>query len=518
MREAPQRDRPRAPRRWARSAASRPRSSATRSPRRTSSASSRSWSARRDGSGAERGAPARGGAHRCRRRCPGPAGRRHRGGARSLAAGQHVHGHAGRRGRLRHRRRRRGDVPGAAVPFGLTQFSPDTTPASGNLAGGYEYTDDQIRGFSLTHFSGAGCALLRDIPVLPTTTPVTASPAVPGTRNVAAQYVPEFDHAHESAAPGRYHVVLDPGTSRAIASDLTATTRTADGRFAFPATRNASVLLGAGGSALADGGRGTRIRPGRPGVTAACAAATSASSPRPTACSSPPGSRGRSSAYGTWRRDDAAPGRPPRPATAIRTPPTTRGPRRAVRHLRRPQAPAGRRAHRRLLRLRRRRPARSPGRGRGPPGAALRRSAAAAWRSRWAGCGSRRDRAGPVRDMATSLYHALVGPNVSTDVDGRYTGMDGRVHRAAHGARYANVSGWDIYRTQSPLMALLAPGRASTWPRRWSTERARAAACPAGPTPTSRPTSWSATRRTRSSPGCTRSAPGRSRPAPPYAG
>lgn len=56
--------------------------------------------------------------------------------------------------------------PGAVMPFGMTQFSPDTIPSNTNPAG-YSYAESEIRGFSLTHFSGAGCPIYGDVPVLP---------------------------------------------------------------------------------------------------------------------------------------------------------------------------------------------------------------------------------------------------------------------------------------------------------------------------------------------------------------
>ncbi len=62
----------------------------------------------------------------------------------------------------------------------------------------------------------------------------------------------------------------------------------------------------------------------------------------------------------------------------------------------------------------------------------------------------------------TALYHSLLHPNLFSDADGRYPGFDGAVHTAAPGhAQYANLSGWDIYRSQIPLLALLAPDETS---------------------------------------------------------
>ena len=151
--------------------------------------------------------------------------------------------------------------PGPALPSGMVQFSPDTFPSTDNTAGGYSYRDDRIRGFSLTHFSGAGCALFGDIPILPTSVPVSVSPALPGSSDVAARYVPRFDHRHESAVPGAYAVTLDPGSRTAIRTELTATMRTGDARLRFTPGAPASVLVGAGGSLLPDYGATVAVDP-----------------------------------------------------------------------------------------------------------------------------------------------------------------------------------------------------------------------------------------------------------------
>ncbi|MGH2393329.1 MAG: GH92 family glycosyl hydrolase, partial [Candidatus Limnocylindria bacterium] len=61
----------------------------------------------------------------------------------------------------------------------------------------------------------------------------------------------------------------------------------------------------------------------------------------------------------------------------------------------------------------------------------------------------------------TALYHALLAPRTFSDADGTYIGMDGQVHSQPRRTQYADFSGWDIYRTQIPLLAMLAPGRTS---------------------------------------------------------
>jgi putative alpha-1,2-mannosidase len=62
------------------------------------------------------------------------------------------------------------------------------------------------------------------------------------------------------------------------------------------------------------------------------------------------------------------------------------------------------------------------------------------------------------RTFYSNLYHSLLQPNVFSDANGQYQGFDGRTHTAARGhAVYTNFSGWDIYRSESQLLALLAP-------------------------------------------------------------
>src|SRR5438552_3337487 len=62
--------------------------------------------------------------------------------------------------------------PGAVFPFGMVQWSPDTT----REAGGYRYSHGSIHGFSVTHFSGRGVACWMDFPILPTLGPLGRSP------------------------------------------------------------------------------------------------------------------------------------------------------------------------------------------------------------------------------------------------------------------------------------------------------------------------------------------------------
>src|SRR6516225_2913662 len=101
------------------------------------------------------------------------------------------------------------NFPGASVPFGMVQYSPDTF---GNYAG-YNYDNPRSTGFSMTHAS-VGCAAFGDISMLPTTTPIGSQPWK------AWERIAHDDT--ERGVPGYYHVRF-PGTG--VTAELTATTR-----------------------------------------------------------------------------------------------------------------------------------------------------------------------------------------------------------------------------------------------------------------------------------------------------
>src|SRR3954447_10175857 len=124
---------------------------------------------------------------------------------------------------------------GAGTPFGMvTPGAATTTPAGDDPVNyvGYSYQDPQIRGFALTHFSGAGIHIGGELPFMPTTGPVSSSDP--------ADWASPYTHAQETAQAGYYSVMLD---RYQVQAELTATTRTAVERYTFPATTQANVLL-----------------------------------------------------------------------------------------------------------------------------------------------------------------------------------------------------------------------------------------------------------------------------------
>jgi predicted alpha-1,2-mannosidase len=128
--------------------------------------------------------------------------------------------------------------PGATLPFGAVQLSPDTFNNGWDWCSGYHISDTSIMGFSHTHLSGTGCGDLLDFLVMPGTGPAKI---VPGTReNPDEGYRSRFSHDDEVMTPGYYSVLLkDYG----IRAELTATERTGLHRYTFPASDSAYIVL-----------------------------------------------------------------------------------------------------------------------------------------------------------------------------------------------------------------------------------------------------------------------------------
>lgn len=358
------------------------------------------------------------------------------------------------------------DFPGADVPFGMVQWSPDTVTQQ---HGGYFYQDNRIRGFSLTHLSGAGCDTYQDVPFMPYAGEVMDSPATDPTR-----YVATFAHTDEKATPGYYGVQLVNG----VKVELTATERTGSGRFSYPAGKTATLLVDTSGSI--NGTDDAQINIGKDSISGWAASGRfcgaddhyrvyfTATFDRPFV------------SVGTWRGNTVTPGKvnehggaPPKIA-AVRS---ATGPRLQSESL----APQD---------------VTVPGEGTGGfvtfdtgdggpvnvrlglsfvsiDGAERNLAAenggtrsfdeiATAARKTWNGRLNEIQVAGGTdeqkRIFYSSLYHAFLQPNVFSDSDRRYIGFDGRIHIVDSGhAMYTNFSGWDIYRSEIQLLSLLAP-------------------------------------------------------------
>jgi predicted alpha-1,2-mannosidase len=379
------------------------------------------------------------------------------------------------------------DYPGAILPLGMLAWSPEEprvhprrqvqgVPGSmrddrGRPAapGGYEYSSNRISGFSLTHLMGTGCAgASGDIPFMPYLGEIASSPA----DDVGAEkYGSTFSHNNETAQAGYYRVKLDSG----VVAELTATLRTGSGRFTYPKGKPAVMLIRSAYSET--GSSDARIHIDSKTKT------VSGSVTSGNFCGYI-GTADRRSYYtlyfvahfdaaflstGTWQDSTARPGTSDASGGTTYgekgfTPPgkgsggwivldSSRsagiGVRVGISYVSEQNAEANLRAE-------------------NPKGTSfddVREKARSAWDEALRGI----EIVGGTHDeqvvFYTALYHSLMGENLYSDVDGQYFGMDGKVHRVAapQKAQYSTFSGWDVYRSQLQLLALLEPNVAGNF-------------------------------------------------------
>lgn len=128
--------------------------------------------------------------------------------------------------------------PGPTLPNGMIQPSPDTRIFGWDACSGYHYSDTTINGFSHTHLSGTGIGDYGDILIMPTVGKQNIQPVSKTSQTLS--YASGFSHKNETASPGYYSVFLDRYNVKA---ELTATTRAALYRFTFPKSNEAGFII-----------------------------------------------------------------------------------------------------------------------------------------------------------------------------------------------------------------------------------------------------------------------------------
>jgi predicted alpha-1,2-mannosidase len=328
------------------------------------------------------------------------------------------------------------EFPGPDMPFGMIQWSPDTSPSRPD-GGGYDYTASQITGYSLTHLSGPGCTAYGDVPILPTVGAIAANPT---------DTTETFSHASETAQTGYYADTLGNG----VTVQLTDTTRAGIGKFTFPATTQANLLLKLDDSqSYVDDTQYQVI--GDDEIQGDVEAGHFCANPDPMerdytlhfdiTFSQP------FTATSTWNgTSDTGATIPGGVAlTFDTTKDQTVTAKVGISFTSTPNAVLNREAE--------------------IPGwnfAKVRDANTAAWNAILGKIQIGGGEQSQQTQFYTALYHALLYPSVFSDVNGQYTGFDGKIHTVPKGhAEYANFSGWDIYRAQVQLAAMVAPQQTS---------------------------------------------------------
>ena len=353
--------------------------------------------------------------------------------------------------------------PGAMLPFGMLQWSPENTRGKHTRTaapGGYLYSAPRIRGFSLTHLSGTGCAGANgDVPFMPITTALTRSPSADTDDSL---YASDFRHADEHAEAGFYQVTLANGAD----VQLSAAMHSGMARFAFPSGKPANLLIRTSDSEVGSSDAEVRVDRAAHRITG------SVTSGNFCGYLAKADLRSYYTLYfvadfdqpftqiGSWTDGDVHADRiKAKGGTgyAGRDFPLNKGSGAWVGFASGSdvQARVGI-SYVSLDNARKNLEAEIPA---STTLAQVRQRAHDAWNAslgRIAIDGGTPDQRST---FYTALYHVMMHPNVFSDVNGEYRGFDQQTHRVdgTQQAQYANFSGWDIYRSHLQLVTWLQP-------------------------------------------------------------
>ena len=336
--------------------------------------------------------------------------------------------------------------PGATLPFGMIQWSPDTE--TGRYAGGYRERDKRISDFSVDHISGAGCNYGGNFAMMPILGQLPATP--PDDRRAFAL---PFSHSNEIARPGYYAVTFDND----LKVELTTTLQTGFGRIIYPGSEPATLMINAGSDINGSAASGVNINPPNHEISGwsvggrfcdthemrtiyFCAIFDrpfknySAWSDKALTPSATNGTGTTSGAFATFD------------TSANRTVLVKLG----ISYVSIANARANVQAE-------------------NPVSAFTSKDfdkMAAAAGETWNAWLNKIQVSGGTQDQLVTfysmLYHVLLGPVVVSDANGQYMGYDGQVHTTTDGRlQYGIISGWDIYRSHSQLLSMLSPKVAS---------------------------------------------------------
>ncbi|TKG92007.1 glycoside hydrolase family 92 protein [Puteibacter caeruleilacunae] len=328
--------------------------------------------------------------------------------------------------------------PGAVVPHGRVQISPDTHMFGWEASSGYHYADTTLYGFSHTHLSGTGIGDLGDILFLP------YSGEFKGEKPVGS-----FTHKDEEASPGYYKVMVQPWD---IKAELSATERTAWHKYTYPSNSDASLLIDLAHVLQADWGH--QVLEGEMQVVDDYTVV------------------GYRKTKG-WGEDDpiwfkcifdqpikayqfdvdkkeekksSVSGKDVRLFISFGDQINSLNAKVAVSSVDALGASKNLAELKDLSKLEE-----------------VVEQAKAQWRKELDVINIETKDKSVLVNFYTALYHSKVAPMIFTDIDGRYRGMDKAIHQSNGEGRYTIYSLWDVFRSWYPLMTIIEPERAREW-------------------------------------------------------
>lgn len=357
--------------------------------------------------------------------------------------------------------------PGATVPFGAVQLSPDTdtipyagpdgkyTGTAYKYCAGYQYDDPTIVGFSHTHFSGTGHSDLGDFLIMPTTGKLQLNPGTADKPETG--YRSHFSHASEVAAPNYYKVQLDDHN---ITAELTTTTRVGVHQYTFPKADEAHIILDLmhGIYNYEDKNVWTFVRVENDTLITGYRQTHGWAKTRTVyfamTFSKPIESYGyaqfKKQVYqGFWRRFNVNQNFPEMIGQNLRAYFNFKTEENEKIKIKFALSPVS--ATNALQNLRTETP--------GWDFAAIKAEGQQQWNNELSKIQVEALSKDDMINFYTAMYHTFLGPTVYNDINGEYKGLDQQVHKADGFTNYTTFSLWDTYRTLHPFFNLVQPGR-----------------------------------------------------------
>jgi len=336
--------------------------------------------------------------------------------------------------------------PGATLPFAMVQLSPDNHTDGWTYSSGYSYPDNTIMGFSHTHLSGTGYTGCGDVLMMPTVSDNIL--VVPGPKDdTSIGYRSTFSHERETAVPGYYAVQLEDYN---VQVELTTTKRVGFHRYTFPKSSKAPIIIDLGHTiggtseddiskiTIVNDSLVTGMKSSR-GVKVYFAAQYS--KPFQYYGTFDAGYYTPESGASLFAYKNEEFGRKVGAFLIYETEEkeqilvkvgisfvSVEGARKNL---------AAEIDHWDFDKVR--------------------YNASEAWNKALSRLTVRDANEDNKQIFYTSVYHSLLAQQISQDVDGQYFGMDQKVHKMEKGDFYPSFSCWDTYRTEHPLMTLIAP-------------------------------------------------------------
>ncbi|WP_342646877.1 GH92 family glycosyl hydrolase [Mucilaginibacter sp. CSA2-8R] len=357
--------------------------------------------------------------------------------------------------------------PGATVPFGMVQLSPETDSVSYELNGkynpkvyeycaGYQYEDKTITGFSHTHFSGTGHSDLGDFLVMPMVGPVKLNP---GTADKPGSgYRSRFSHLNEVSQAGYYKVKLDDYN---VQAEMTASTRVGFHQYTFPQSGQSHIVLDltAGIYNYPDKNVWTYLHVVNDSLVTGFRQTNGWAKNRvlyfAMRFSKPFVSHGfrnesaREVYRGFWGKFNQTRNFPEIAGQRIKAYfdfKTAEGEKVKIKVALSPVSMDGALANMQAE----------------VPGWSFEQTKAAAqqqWETELHKIEVQTNSRATKENFYTAVYHTLINPTIYMDTDGQYKGVDQNVHTAKGFTNYTTFSLWDTYRALHPLFNIIAPER-----------------------------------------------------------